>query len=193
MKNPCSESVYFVCTKNELALSGTGAAKLLKAVIERGKPFKFKARGWSMSPFIRDNDILTLSPTPKTFPQKGDVVAVIDPDTEKLLVHRIVGINNGRYWIKGDNLDKEDPGSFDIDGIYGRVTRVERDGKSVRFGLGPERTAIAVLSRVPVSMWVASKAMGLRRRVERSGVRRQNPGDRSQESESRRQEPKDSK
>lgn len=165
MKNTCSESVYFAWTKNELSLSGAGVAKLLKAVIERGKPFKFKARGWSMSPFIRDNDILTLSPPPKAFPQKGDVVGVVDPVTERLVVHRIVGLSNGRYWIKGDNLDKGDPGSFDIDGIYGRVTRVERDGKSVQFGLGPERSAIAVLSRVPALMWVASKALGLLRRL----------------------------
>jgi hypothetical protein len=167
LKNTCSESVYFAWTKNELSLSGAGVAKLLKAVIERGKPFKFKARGWSMSPFIRDNDILTLSPPPKAFPQKGDVVGVVDPVTERLVVHRIVGLSNGRYRIKGDGAKNIEAESFGRDRICGRVIRVERNGKQVRFGLGPERSAIAVLSRVPALMWVASKAMNLKRKIKR--------------------------
>jgi hypothetical protein len=165
LKNPCGEPVYFARTGNELSLSGAAAAKLLKAVIEKGKPFKFKAGGWSMSPFIRDKDIITLSPSLTDFPQKGDVVGVIDPVTEKLLVHRIVGMNNGRYWVKGDGLGKEDPGSFGLNGICGHVTQVERDGKPVWFGVGAEKKAIAVLSQVPLAMRLVSKALGLLRRL----------------------------
>lgn len=165
MKNRCNASVYFSRTGNELSLSGAAAAKLLTAVVERGKPFKFKARGWSMSPLIRDKDIITLSPCSTAFPQKGDVVGVMDPDTGKLVVHRIVGMNNGRYWIKGDSAKAKEAGSFGRDRLCGHVTRVERDGKPVWFGTGAEKRAIAVLSRVPFVIRLVSKTMGLKRRI----------------------------
>lgn len=176
MKSRDNITGYVDRTQDELLLSGNAAAELLKAAMDKGKPFKFKAGGWSMAPFIRDGDILTLSPSLISFPQKGDVVGVVDQFTKKLMVHRIVGIKNGRYQIKGDGADKEDPGTFDLNGIYGHVTKIERDGKPVRFGLGPERSVIAILSRVPILMWLASKAIGLRRRVGRAEVRIQNTG-----------------
>jgi hypothetical protein len=159
------EPVYFAIAENELSLSGAAVTRLLKAVIERGKPFKFKARGWSMSPFIRDGDILTLSPPSTPFPQKGDVLGVLDPGTDKLVVHRVVGMKNGKYLIKGDSAEKKDARSFGLNRICGHVTRVERNGKPVRFGLGPERRAIALLSQVPVVMKLVSKALGLLRRI----------------------------
>jgi len=157
--------VYFARAGNELSLSGAALARLLKAVIERGKPFKFKARGWSMSPFIRDGDILTLSPPSIPFPHKGDVLGILDPYTKILVVHRAVGMKNGKYLIKGDSAEKKDARSFGLNRICGHVTRVERNGKPVRFGLGPERRAIALLSQVPVMMKVVSKALGLLRRI----------------------------
>jgi len=160
-----NEPVYFARTGNELSLSGAAVAKLLKLVIERGKPFKFKARGWSMSPFIKNGDILTLSPLSTAFPQKGDVVGVIDPGTEKLLVHRVVGMNNGRYWIKGDSARKKEARSFELNSICGQVTQVERKGKPVRFGVGPEKRVIAVLSLFPFVMGMVCKALGLKRRI----------------------------
>ena len=168
MRSRRNEPVYFakVSTGNELSLSGTAVAQLLKAVIERGKSSKFKASGRSMSPFIRDGDILTRSPPSIRFPRKGDVVGIIDPGTEKLVVHRVVGMKNGRYRIKGDNAEKKDTGSFGLNHICGHVTRVERNGKPVRFGLGPERRAIALLSQVPFVMRIVSKVLGLIKRIE---------------------------
>jgi len=176
-----NETVYCDWTENELSLSGAAVAKLLKAVVEKGKPFKFKARGWSMAPFIRDGDVLTLSPLASPFIHKGDVVGVVDPNTKKLVVHRIVGMRRDRYWIKGDSLDKEDAGSIAPNSICGRVTRVERHGKPDRFGLGPERSSIAVLSRVPVLMWIIYRAMGLKRKIEGLGDGGQRSEDRSGE------------
>lgn len=165
MRTRGNKPVYFLRTGDELSLSGADAARLLTAVVEKGKPFKFMARGWSMSPFIRDKDVITLSPCSTAVPQKGDVVGVIEPDTGKLVVHRIVGMNNGRYRIKGDGAQTTEAGFFGRDRLCGKVTRVERNEKPVWFGGGPERRTIAVLSQVPVLMWLISKAMGLRRRI----------------------------
>ena len=52
--------------------------------------------------------------------------------------------------------------------LLGRVTRVERNGKAVWLGLGPERTLIAWLSRrgwlIPVRIWLTSRLKPLLRR-----------------------------
>ena len=44
------------------------------------------------------------------------------------------------------NLSAPDMGGLLRD-VLGRVTRIERDGRSVQLGLGAERSAIALLSR----------------------------------------------
>ena len=124
-----------------------------------------------MSPFIKDKDVITLSPCSTTAPQKGDVVGVIEPDTGKLVVHRIVGMDNGRYRIKGDRVKTTEAGSFGSDHICGRITRVERDGKPVWFGGGGGKRAIAVLSQMPLMMRLIAKVMGLKRRIEVRGRR----------------------
>jgi len=165
LRTHCDKPVYVERTGSELSLSSTAAVKLLKAVTEKGKPFKFMASGWSMSPFIRNGDILTISSNSISFPQKGDVVGIIDPRTEKLVVHRIVGMKNGRYRIKGDNAENKDVRFFDVDRICGHVVRIERNGKPVRLGLGPERRLISLLSQTPAMMKLVSKTLGLLRRL----------------------------
>jgi hypothetical protein len=100
-----------------------------------------------MSPFIRDGDVLTLSPLKGYVPQLGDTVAFISPATESLLIHRVIGKRSGsRLVMKGDNL-LEDDGPVPMMNIVACVLRVERGGKEASLGLGPERVLIALLNR----------------------------------------------
>lgn len=99
-----------------------------------------------MSPFIRDGDTITLAPFDTAACRSGDIVAVIRPGSGRLVVHRIVCIDGDRCRIRGDNTPAED-GDFPFESVIGTVTRVERAGKTVRLGLGPERALIALLSR----------------------------------------------
>ena len=48
---------------------------LLQAVTERGIAFRVQAPGFSMYPFIRNMDTITISPLPAVGPRTGDVVA----------------------------------------------------------------------------------------------------------------------
>jgi hypothetical protein len=120
-----------------------------------------------MSPFIRDGDVITIAPSSRK-PQApaygiGQVVAFVNPVNQKLVVHRITGRHESRFLIQGDNL----PGSVDDmihrDDILGRVVRIERGQKSVWLGLGPERYAIAILSRVGLLLPIRSRASALTR------------------------------
>ena len=132
--------------ENGLSLSGSAFVELLKAVLDKGTPFRFRAEGFSMHPFIRNGDLVTLSPLFNTIPRLGDVVAFVLPGTDRLMIHRIIGAKGRFFLIKGDNLHGPD-GLIPKTNILGRVTRVERNGKEIFFGIGPERILIALLTR----------------------------------------------
>jgi ribosomal protein S18 acetylase RimI-like enzyme len=121
--------------------------ELMQAVIERGAPFRFCARGFSMYPFIRDRDMVTLVPLHLHRPLKvGDVVAFRQPDVDKLALHRIVQRKNGSFLIKGDNVPEPD-GFIAPENILAVAVSVERKGRRVGGGLGPARGLLAYLSR----------------------------------------------
>ena len=120
--------------------------ELLKAVLEKGKLFRFQAPGFSMYPFIRNNDIITIAPPAGRSLGTGDIVAFLHPDIGKLVVHRIIDCSDNAFLIKGDNTRGAD-GLVARENIYGTVIRVERAGRNAVAGLGYGRGAIALLSR----------------------------------------------
>lgn len=130
----------------DLSLSGPALVELLRAVLGKGMPFRFRAKGFSMSPFIKDGDVVTLSPMSAHSPRVGDVVAFLYPGSGKLAIHRVVEKKGGSSLIMGDNCPGPD-GMIPAKNILGCVRKVERDGKKVYLGLGPERFVIAFLTR----------------------------------------------
>ena len=136
----------FIRDGGENNLSMEALIELLKAVTEKGKPLRVQARGFSMYPFIKNNDYITISPLTSCHPRLGDVVAFIQPKTRKLIVHRVIESKGDHYLIKGDNTSTPD-GLIPKVNIMGYVTGVDKDGKLVRFGSGFERIFIALLSR----------------------------------------------
>ena len=130
----------------EWSISGAALAELLRDVLRKGVAFSFRARGFSMSPFIKDGDDLTLFPLNGISPGLGDVVAFIHKGNGMPFVHRVVGKKENTYLLKGDNATETD-GLISESDILGCVRMVERRGLRVFFGLGPERFLIAYLNR----------------------------------------------
>jgi signal peptidase I len=131
---------------HEISLSGPALIELLRAVMDKGLPFRFRAKGVSMSPFIKDGDVITVSPLFGALPRRGDVVAYTHPQTQRLVVHRIVAKKGDYFIVKGDNTSNTDDLILKAN-ILGHVTRVKRNGKKIIIGLGPERFLIALLTR----------------------------------------------
>lgn len=129
--------------RTKRAMSGAGFAVLMATVLEKGVPFRFNASGHSMTPFIRDGDVITVAPGRIRF---GDMVAFINPCSGKLTVHRVVRISSDGYLIKGDNVLEPD-GFVPRTILLGRVVSVEHGSRQVGIGLGIERVVIAFLSR----------------------------------------------
>lgn len=139
-------------------MPGIAFAGLMEAVLEKNVPFRFTATGCSMTPFIRDGDLITISPVPSRLRQ-GDVVPFINPSSNQLMVHRILNVSQVGYLIKGDNNSGPD-GRIPASSIIGRVVRVERRGRQVRFGLGTEKFLIAWLSQC---CWLTPLVRSVRR------------------------------
>ncbi|MCL4500967.1 MAG: S24/S26 family peptidase [Deltaproteobacteria bacterium] len=129
-----------------LSLSGPALQEFLRAVLSRGASFRFKARGFSMHPFIQDGDNLTIIPVKGGKLRCGQVAAFCHPETGKLVVHRLLCRRPGGVLVRGDNIPDAD-GLIRPADVLGLVTRVERQGRAVLLGLGPERRLIAWLSR----------------------------------------------
>lgn len=149
-----------VVTAQELPLSAQALLELMRAVLEKDLPFRFRARGWSMAPFIQDGDVITVSPLRQTQAGIGEVVAFVRPSTGNLVVHRVVAYINAVPYIQGDGVADQTDGMIPAENLLGRVTRIERNGRRVWLGLGPERFLIAWLSRarllIPMRTWLAA-------------------------------------
>jgi len=146
---------YVKAEPEEKAIPSAALAELMAAVLNEDASFRFTAPGFSMWPFIRDKDVLTIASGRL---RCGDAVAFMNPYSGKLTVHRIIHVSRAGYLIKGDNSPEPD-GRVPESSIIGRVVCVEHCGKKVKLGMGMERIVIAWLSArgwlspVVSSMW----------------------------------------
>lgn len=135
-------------TPEELSLPNLAFLDLMQAVLSKGVPFRFMARGWSMSPFIREGDLLTVSPIAISQLKKiGEVYAFIHPGTHRLVVHRAIKHGEDGFLFQGDNSSGFPDGHIPCENVLGKVTKIERHGRRVRLGLGFERYIIVLFSR----------------------------------------------
>jgi hypothetical protein len=130
--------------EGEWRLSAPALIDLMQSTLAKGVSFRFRAKGSSMHPFIRDDDMITVSSLNVDGPGLGDVVAFVQEG--RLVVHRVIKINANGYLIKGDAIGCGD-GPVPLANVLGSVTRVERARRRIFIGMGPERFIIAMLSR----------------------------------------------
>jgi hypothetical protein len=154
-------------TAGELALSGPALVELMRGVLRKGAAFRFKARGGSMGPFIRNGDIVTVAPLGPGPLRVGDVMAFTGAREGDLRVHRVVASDGDALIAKGDNVSGPD-GSIPPAQVLGVVRSVERDDRSIRIGLGPERGLIAILSRTGWLLHLLQPIRRLRQLVDTS-------------------------
>jgi len=102
-----------------------------------------------MTPFVLDGDIITLAPLTRP-PAVGDIVAFVRPGGGSLVVHRVIGRRGHLFDIAGDNDPWCTDSSIPIQSILGRIVKLERQGRTIRTGLGPERRLVALLARFGV-------------------------------------------
>lgn len=120
--------------------------EIIKDTITKDASFRFMAKGFSMFPFIKDGDILTISKFNPVNCGIGTVLAFVHPISKKLLIHRLIIKKKFFYFIKGDAVPTTD-GWVHKDNILGCITKIERNGKNIWLGLGIEKRLVAFLSK----------------------------------------------
>lgn len=124
-------------------LEGETSATAIRELLRRESEIELPMRGGSMSPWLRVGDRLRLSAATEV--RLGDIV-LIDHGAH-WLVHRVIGRRGCEVLTRGDSVRRADPTS-DRERIIAIVRSAWRGGRRLRFGLGPERLPLAVLSRL---------------------------------------------
>jgi signal peptidase I len=117
--------------KSSVPLSNSSLLKLSKDLLERKISIRFRAKGFSMRPFIQDGDLITVSPLQNSPVKVGDVVLYKTVD-DQAIVHRVIQKtikdNKTVFFIKGDAAFSQ-PEEVDTERILGRVVAIERNGR----------------------------------------------------------------
>jgi len=137
----------------DLRIAGAPMIDLIRDVIGRGASIKVIASGCSMAPL------------PARAPECGDVVAFKFPQTDRMMIHRVIEVHRVRYLVKGDYLSGPDCLIAKSD-ILGLLSRVERAGSRVRIGIGPGKALISYLSARSVLFPLLSLAYRIRRQFQ---------------------------
>ena len=147
LKHQTFKPILYIHKGAEISLSGEAMVEFLRAVLAKGAALRFRAKGFSMSPFIRDGDVLTVFPLSCASAGLGDIVAFAHPKTAKLVVHRLIDRKDGFFLLRGDNAFEKSGERIPEENILGQVKRAERGKRKIFVGFGPERFLIAWLSR----------------------------------------------
>lgn len=117
----------------EIGLDRNELEVLAEEIIGRGGSFSFKAHGWSMYPFIRDGDILIVSPIRTNEIKSGDIILYKSFDN-MIVVHRVIGktkINNHEMLkVRGDAL-MGTPEYIATTQVIGKAIKQRRDSHVV--------------------------------------------------------------
>lgn len=66
---------------------------------------RFSIVGYSMQPTLNPGQQVLMDPNPPLI-QEDDIVVCQTPNTERLMVKRVVMIEDGQYFVQGDNRDQ---------------------------------------------------------------------------------------
>ena len=162
----------------EVHVAGGEFAELSGAILRRGRSIRFRARGRSMLPLIRNGDVVIAQPASDDDLCVGSVVLHrIGPD--RLVAHRIVwrGLNDGAISVKtrGD-ASFGPPDVVGAEQVLGRVVAVQRGDRLVRLDRGGWRLAGTLWARLwPTGPILLRLLRGAARLCRKMGLRRGGP------------------
>lgn len=134
----------------EVSLKRDQFAELSAEILAQGGSFRFKAHGFSMYPFIRDRDILTIQSVEAAALKVGDV-AFYGCAGNTLVAHRVLGRRVQASQVvlatRGDAASGPDE-RVQAEQVLGRVVSVRRGRKIIRLDQGFWRLATLVWIRL---------------------------------------------
>jgi signal peptidase len=118
----------------ESRMKGADFTDLSSEILKEGNSIRFKARGSSMLPWIKDGDMLTVQPITENEIRVGQVV-FYPSKGEKPVVHRVLQIRfKGAKRIlltRGDASPKSEE-QIEASKVLGKVVRIHRGSKVIQ-------------------------------------------------------------
>lgn len=102
---------------------------IVQEVLGREKVLRFKAKGGSMSPFIRNGDVVEVVPL-KGKTNLGDII-LYHSSYDNSIIHRVIQRGKESIITKGDSVPSSDQPIFSKQ-VLGRVVAVEKNGWRMR-------------------------------------------------------------
>lgn len=128
-------------------MHGPIALSIMKNEVRVHGKVNVRVQGISMMPTLIAEDIVTVT-SPKQY-KAGDII-VFMAHYEKMVVHRIISIDQGHFVTKGDNNNFYDE-KFDVSTIVGKVDFWIRNGEKMYFSDNFILTKILIcISRIEV-------------------------------------------
>jgi hypothetical protein len=129
---------------------GSDFEALAVHILAGGHDLRFRARGSSMLPLLRDGDILDVQPIGETPSiRSGEIVLYRSPG-RGIVVHRVVGIlRQGQediLLVKGDAAHAPEP-QVPASDVLGRVVSTERSGRRCQAGSWAARRSAPLFVR----------------------------------------------
>lgn len=107
---------------------------LAAGILLENHRLRFKVRGSSMRPFLRDGDLVEVQPVSPDSIKPGEVVLCKLPG-ERLVVHRVVQADAENLLMQGDALPHPD-GRIPRQNVLGRVVAFTRQNRRVELNPG---------------------------------------------------------
>lgn len=104
-------------------------ASIAQEVLGRGRILRFKAKGGSMSPFIRNGDVLEVAPF-KGKINLGDII-LYHSSCGSPVIHRVIQRRKESIITKGDSVPGSDQPML-FKQVLGRVVAIEKNGWRIR-------------------------------------------------------------
>ena len=104
-------------------------AFIAQDVLGRGRALRFKAKGGSMSPFIRNGNVVEVVSV-KGKVNFGDII-LYHSSYGNSIIHRVIQRNKESIITKGDSVPSSDQPIFSKQ-VLGRVVSIEKNGWRIR-------------------------------------------------------------
>ncbi|TKJ44842.1 signal peptidase I [Candidatus Aerophobetes bacterium Ae_b3b] len=120
-------------------------ASIAQEVLGRGRALRFKAKGGSMSPFIRNGDVVEVVSVNGKI-NLGDII-LYRSSYGNPVVHRVIRRSKESVITKGDSLPSSDQPVLSRQ-VLGRVVTIQKNGWRIRLGTPTGRLLNVLLATI---------------------------------------------
>ena len=135
-------------------ISGIDFEQLASGLLEEGNMLRFRAHGNSMLPFVKNNDIIVVSPIESNNIKKGDIIFYQGKGGSPI-AHRVISLTAGNEFIfvRGDGYIGGTE-KIPVEKVTGIVCKIERNNKTIEQRKTSYRFMVWCWTKIQTIRWL---------------------------------------